>query len=129
MRTAYKLLSVFALYFLLCILSCGLFKRATKSTSAATFDLSKQTEENHLALTTKQKETQVYSFWKDSIFYQYQLIKEQAEQAKTGTVKMQEKQETKQEQITKESRPFETWGFLVILIVLGSVIVTMAMKK
>jgi len=44
-------------------------------------------------------------------------------------VKTQENQEAKQEQVLKESKPAETWGFLIILIVLGSVVVTMAMKK
>lgn len=124
MRTVYKLLSVIVLYFMLCILSCSLFKRTTKSTSAATFDLSKQVQENHLLLTTKQKETQIYSYWKDSIFYQYQLIKEQVEQTKAGTVKTREKQEAKQEQITKESRPIEVWIYAgIVLGIIGFVLI------
>ena len=95
---------------------CSLFKKTTKTTATGSFDLSKQTEQNHLDLQTSQKETQIHSYWKDSIFYQYELIKEQVDQAKTGILKVQENQEAKQEQITKESKPVEPWVYAGILL-------------
>ena len=118
-------------YILLIILltGCGLFKKTTKSSTASSFDLSKQTEAQTLDLKTKQKEIQRYSYWEDSVFHQYEVIREQIDQSKASTVKTQETQETKQAQVLKESKPAETWVFLIILVVLGSVIVTMAMKK
>ncbi|TCD02718.1 hypothetical protein [Pedobacter psychroterrae] len=114
------------LYLLTIILlsSCSLFKKTTKSSATSSFDLSKQIEENQLALTTTQKETKIYSLWKDSVFYQYQLIKEQVDNAKAGTVKTQENQQTKQEQTTKESKPVETWIYAgIILGLIGFILI------
>lgn len=129
MRTVYILLSIIGLYLLLCLGSCSLFRKTSKITASATFDLSKQIEAQTLDLKTRQKETQRYSYWEDSIFHQYEVVREQIDQSKASTVKTQENQETKQQQVLKESKPAETWGSLIIVIVLGSVIITMAMKK
>ena len=104
------------LFLIILLSSCALFKKTVKSSSTSSFDLSKQTEENQLALTTTQRETQIYSYWKDSMFYQYEAIREQVDQAKAGTVKALENQETKQEQITKESRPVEAWIYAGIIL-------------
>ena len=96
--------------------SCSLFKKTTKNTTSASFDLSRQTEARSLDLLTAQKETQIYSFWKDSIFYQFALIKEQADQARAGTLKVQENLEAKQDQTIKESRPMEMWIYVITLL-------------
>ncbi len=129
MRTVYILLSIIGLYLLLCLSSCSLFRKTSKITASSTFDLSKQIEAQTLDSKTKQKETLRYSYWEDSIFHQYEVVREQIDQAKSSIVKTQENQEAKQEQVLKESKTAETWGSLIILVVLGSVIVTMAIKK
>lgn len=107
--------------------SCALFKKTTKSSETSSFDLSKQTEENQLALITTQKETQIYSYWKDSMFYQYEVIKEQIDQSKAGTVKTQENQETKQERSIKESQPLDIWIYAGII--LGIIWLILIFKK
>lgn len=129
MRTVYILLSIIGLYLLLCLGSCRLFRKTSKIHSSSTFDLSKQTEAQTLDVKTKQKETLRYSYWEDSIFHQYEVVREQIDQAKSSMVKTRENQETKQQQVLKESKPAETWVSLIILVVLGSVIITMAIKK
>ncbi|RYG34367.1 MAG: hypothetical protein EOO01_32325 [Chitinophagaceae bacterium] len=87
-----------------------------KSSTTNSFDLSKQSEENQLTLTTMQKETQVYSYWKDSIYYQYEVIREQIDQAKAGAVKTLENQQAKQEQTIKESQPIDVWIYAGIIL-------------
>ena len=109
MKTKYILL-------ILLLSSCALFKKSMKSSSTNSFDLSKQTEANQLALTTTQKETQIYSYWKDSMFYQYEVIREQVDQAKAGTVKTLENQEAKQERSIKESQPIDVWIYAGIIL-------------
>jgi len=94
---------------ILLLSSCSLFKTTTKTTAAKSFDLSKQIDARSLDIQTAQKETQIYSWWKDSVFYQYSQIKEQVDQAKAATVVLQENQEVKQEQTVKESEPAEAW--------------------
>ena len=106
------------LYIIIIVLlsSCSLFKKTTKTTNSASFDLSKQTEAHRLELQTAQKETQIYSFWKDSIFYQYAMIKEKVDQARAGTLKVQENQEATQEKAVKESQPMEIWIYGITLL-------------
>jgi len=120
MKTLYIIL-------ILSLTSCSLFKKTTKATNTASFDLSKQTEVRSLELQTAQKETQIYSFWKDSIFYQYSLIKEQVDKANTGSLKLQENQELKQAQTIKESKPVESWIYAIFLV--GLIAFVLIFKK
>ena len=107
--------------------SCSLFKKTTKTTNAASFDLSKQTEAHRLELQTAQKETQIYSFWKDSIFYQYAMVKEQVDKANTGSLSVQENQELQQAHTSKESKPVESWVYVIFL--LGLIVFVLIFKK
>ena len=107
--------------------SCSLFKKATKTTFTESFDLSKQTEQHQLDLKTMHKETQIYSWWKDSIFYQYEVIKEHVDQARAGNLKTLEKQEAKQEQTVKVSQPVEAWIYAGIVV--GIVVFILVFKK
>jgi len=116
MKTQYIIMKTLHIILILSLSSCSLFKKTTKTTTIGSFDLSKQTEARSLELQTAQKETQIYSFWKDSIFYQYALIKEQADQARAVTLKVQENLEAKQEQTIKESRPMEMWIYVITLL-------------
>lgn len=115
MRTVYILLSIIAIYLLSCLGSCSLFRKNTKTTASARFDLKKQTEAQTLNSKTTQKETQIHSYWKDSIFYQFEVIREQIDQSKARTVETQENQQAKQEQTTKESKPIEPWIYAGII--------------
>ena len=113
-------------YILLIILltGCGLFKKTTKSSTASSFDLSKQTEQNQLDLKTTQKETQIYSYWKDSILYQFEVIREQIDQAKIASEKTQESQHNKQIQTVKVSKPVEAWIYAGIALgIIGFVLI------
>ena len=58
------------IFLILLLSSCGLFRKTTKTNVKDSFDLSKETE------------AQIYSYWKDSIFHQYEVIREQVDQAK-----------------------------------------------
>ncbi len=107
--------------------SCSLFKKTTKTTAISSFDLSRQLEKQMLDLKTQQKETQIYSYWNDSVFYQYEVIKEQVDQAKAGNVKVQEKQAAKQEEKVKESEPTEVWIYSAF--VLGIIAFIIIFKK
>ena len=109
---------------ILLLSGCSLFKKTTKTTAHRSFDLSKQTEAHSLDLKTMQKETQIYSWWNDSIFYQYELVKEQVDQAKAGTSKTLEKQEARQEQMVKVSTPVEVWIYAgIVLGIIGFVLI------
>ncbi|RYE50712.1 MAG: hypothetical protein EOP48_19320 [Sphingobacteriales bacterium] len=113
-----------AMYFLLCFSSCGLFKKTTRTTDFQSFDLSKETDARRLDLTAMQKETQSYSWWKDSIFYQYEVIKEKVDQARATNLTTWEKQESKQEQTVKISKPVENWIYVgIILGIVGFVLI------
>ena len=120
MKTVYIILTLF-------LSSCSLFKKTTKTTNSASFDLSKQTQEHQLDLKTTQKETQIYSWWNDSIFYRYEVIKEQVDQAKAATIKTLEKQEARQEQMEKVSKPVVLWIYTGI--VLGIIALVLVFRK
>ena len=116
--------TLYTIMLILLLSSCSLFKKTTKTTTSASFDLSKQTEVRNLELQTAQKETQIYSFWKDSVFYQYSLIKEQVDQARAGTLKVEENQEAKKGKAVKESRPVESWIYMGgILCIVGLLLI------
>ena len=117
-------------YFIKCLIliiilsSCSLFKKTTMNTSSGSFDLSKQAERKQLNLKTMQKETQIYSWWNDSMFYQYEVIKEEVDQAKAATMKTLEKQEARQEQTVKVSKPIAVWIYAgIVLGIIGFVLV------
>jgi Na+-transporting NADH:ubiquinone oxidoreductase subunit NqrC len=90
-------------------LSCGLFKKTSKTTVSDKQLLTREIEQNQLILKSANKETQVFTYWNDSGFYQFQNIKEQINQAKSGQFKTQEKQKVEQETTVKKSEPVKMW--------------------
>ncbi|RYY13448.1 MAG: hypothetical protein EOO04_31860 [Chitinophagaceae bacterium] len=112
------------LIIILLLSSCSLFRKTTKTTAAESFDLSKQTEMQTLDLKTSQKETQIYTWWKDSIFYQYEVIREQEDQTKAEKMNVLEKQGATQQYTTKERNPAEVLVYAgIILGIIGFVLI------
>lgn len=101
-----------------CFFSCSLFRKTNKTTANATQSSVKQMEANQLILKKAGKETQIFTYWNDSDFYQYQYIKEQIDQAKSGKVIAEEKQESKQTINTKKTEPVAPWIYVLMLLVL-----------
>ncbi|MNL68475.1 hypothetical protein D3C87_1932000 [compost metagenome] len=65
------------------------------------------------------KETQVFTWWNDSGFYQFENIKEHIDEAKASKLAVQQKQEVKQQSSFKISRPVKSWiyaGFAVMVV-------------
>lgn len=56
--------------------SCTLFKKTSKTKDSVTKSSNNQLQSSQLVLKNAGKETQVFTYWNDSGFYQYQSIKD-----------------------------------------------------
>lgn len=107
--------------FLLCCSGCNLFKSTTKKNATNTVTSASLAASSQLILRSANKETHVYTYWNDSSIYQYQLIKEQANESRTDKVKIEAQHQAKQQQSIKVSKPAKVWvyfGITLAIIVL-----------
>lgn len=102
----------------LCLFGCALFNKTSKTSVTDTQSSTKQLESIQLLLKNAGKETQIFTYWNDSGFYQYQLIKEQSNERASAQLKVTEKQVSKEKQISKKSEPVKVWGYILLLIAL-----------
>lgn len=108
-----------ALIVTLFMCSCSLFKKTSRSSDITKKSSLNQLESSQLVLKSIGKETQIFTYWNDSGFYQYQLIKEQSKEQTATQLKRKEKQDVKEKQISKKSEPIGLLGYLAVLVVLG----------
>ena len=105
----------------ICLFGCALFNKTSKTTTTDKQSSEKQLESTQLLFKTANKETQIFTYWNDSGFYQVQNIREQIDMAKTDRLKMGEKQEAKQETIVKKTEPLKIWVYAMVAMgVIGS---------
>lgn len=78
------------LLWILCLLGCATMKKTDKSINTVSTEASKQTYLDKVAITNTGKETQTFTWWKDSAVYQYQLVKERAADTKTERLAVHE---------------------------------------
>lgn len=116
MRTLYLLLFMLLFYLSAFLEGCTLFQKSTKTSSTHKQSLEKQLESSQLLFKTANKETQIFTYWNDSGFYQIQNIREQIDMAKTDRLKIEEKQEAKQETIVKKTEPLRFWIYGLVCI-------------
>jgi len=109
---------------LICISGCALFQKTSKMSSVGTQSSVNQLESSQLVLKSTGKETQIYTYWNDSGFYQYQHIKEQIDQAKLSSTKAEQKQQAKQTVTAKKTERVNTgiYGAILITLVIGYLI-------
>lgn len=99
----------------LSFISCSLFKKTTLSSSQSSV---KQTEISQLVLKQANKETQIFTYWNDTGYYQIQTIKEQVDEARSGTLKAEEKLSSKEKMLKKEPGLVNIWFWAAILVLL-----------
>lgn len=105
---------------ILCLSGCGIFKKTNKERSKIIQSATNQLEASQLVLKSADKETQVFTYWNDSGFYQYQQIKERVDLAKTGKIAIEEKKEVTEKHFLKQTQPVSTWlyvGAIALLFV------------
>lgn len=107
-----------ALVITLFMYSCSLFKKTSRSSDVTKKSSLNQLESSQLVLKNIGKETQIFTYWNDSGFYQYQLIKEQSKEQTATQLKSKEIQDVKEKQTSKKSEPVRLWGFVVSVVVL-----------
>lgn len=96
---------------------CALFKNTSKSNAKESQQSSKEAEFREFVLKTGIKETQVFSYWNDSGFYQYQQIREQVDQSATRQLKTGEEALTKKELSVKKTEPSKIWVWVVVVVI------------
>jgi len=106
---------------------CALFQKTTKQRSQEKQEQSRQSELNRLALKTGQKETNVYTYWPDGSVYQWQHSVAQVDEAKFGTLRVDEQATSKTEGTTTQRVPPVT--SFVILLLAGVLIVLFMIYK
>lgn len=100
----------------LSLLGCALFKKTSKTSSMVSQSSTNQLDASQLVLKNADKETQVFTYWNDTGFYQYQHIKERVEQAKTGKISIKEKAVLSQENRVKRTEPAVTWIYIGMVV-------------
>lgn len=112
-----------------CLYGCALFKKTSRSSSQNSHNSINQLEASQLVLKRTGKETQVFSYWSDSGFYQVQTIREQVDQAASGKIISEEKQQSKQDTKVKETEPVNWLLYIGIAVVLAFVIALSLFRK
>lgn len=100
---------------------CALIQKTSKTKSVDKQSAVNQLESSRLVLKRADKETQIFTYWNDSGFYQFQHIKEQVDQSKLDKIKTEEKKEARQTAVIRKMEPGVFLGVLVVLLVLGAV--------
>ncbi|MNL10504.1 hypothetical protein D3C87_1313060 [compost metagenome] len=108
---------------LFCMAGCALFRKTNKTTVKNSQSSLKQSELNQLILKRADKETQVFTYWNDSGFYQFQNIREQIDQVKLKQGKALEKQQSKQEISVKKKEPVKIWVYTALTVILCLILV------
>jgi ATP-dependent Zn protease len=105
---------------LLCIIllfcSCALFRKTGKTKNVATQYSKNQLDFEQLILKSSGKETQVFTYWNDSSFYQYQNIKEQINKAETGQLSTIIQHEAEETVAVKNTTSVQIWGVIGLII-------------
>lgn len=96
-----------ALYLMVvCFCGCKVFKQTARvKHSSAT-----QVEAAELLWKQADRERRIYSYWNDSRFYQFEVMRERVGEAKSGKLKIKEKQEDSAKLVEKEVK---SWGILL----------------
>ena len=100
----------------LCLSGCALFRNTSKTNAKETQQSSKEVDLREFVLKSGTKETQVFSYWNDSGFYQYQRIMEQVDQSTSRQLKIGEEEVIKQELSTKKTEPSRVWIWFVVIV-------------
>jgi hypothetical protein len=104
--------------------SCSLFKKTTKTTVNDTQSSSKFSDFNMLNIKTANKESNIYTYWDSGVVYQYQNIRERADQTESAGIKTTDELKTKKDVVVKESEPPVLWIYAGIgLFLIGALIV------
>lgn len=93
-----------------------MFLKTDKTKSVTTQSSINQLESTQLVLKSAGKETQIFTYWNDSGYYQFQNIKEQMDQTKLKSLKTEEKQQDKQTISTKKMEAENTLMIVAILV-------------
>jgi hypothetical protein len=104
---------------LLCMTSCALFNKTSKTNSVAKQSSINQLESSQLVLKSIDKETQIFTYWNDSGFYRLEQIRERTDQAESDNLKKIDKQQAKQTIVTKKTEPLNTWIFVLIITIVA----------
>ncbi|WP_316811436.1 hypothetical protein [Pedobacter heparinus] len=118
MKPVYILCVLQLFYLALFFAGCSLFKKTTITSNKESKSSSKQLEANMLILKNANKETQVFTYWTDSGFYQFQHIKEQTDLAKSGQLKAKEKVSEQTKIVTKQTQPLKFWIYIVLAVIM-----------
>lgn len=97
---------------------CSLLRKTTITSNKKSQSSSKQLEASMLILKNANKETQVFTYWNDSGFYQYQHIKEQTDLAKSGRLKASAKVSEQTKVATKQTEPPKLWIYMVLAVIM-----------
>jgi flagellar biogenesis protein FliO len=100
------------------ICSCSLFKKTSRSSDITKKSSLNQLESSQLVLKNIGNETQIFTYWNDSGFYQYQFIREQSKEQTATQLKSKEIQDVKEKQTIKKAEPIGLFGYIVFLVVL-----------
>lgn len=90
---------------MVCFAGCTLFRKTSRTSAVATQSSISQLESSQLVLKSSGKETQVFTYWNDSGFYQFQYIKEQVDQSGLASISLAESQRSKSAVLVKEAEP------------------------
>lgn len=101
------------------ICSCSLFKKTSRTSDTTKKSSLNQLESTQLVLKNIDKETQIFTYWNDSGFYQYQLIKERSKESVNNQLNTKEVLTSKEKQSKKQSEPVNIWAYIVFLLLLA----------
>ena len=97
---------------MVCFAGCTLFRKTSRTSAVATQSSISQLESSQLVLKSAGKETQVFTYWNDSGFYQFQYIKEQVDQSGLASISLAESQRSKSAVLVKEAEPAVNWFYI-----------------
>ncbi|MEJ7556693.1 MAG: hypothetical protein WKF66_00190 [Pedobacter sp.] len=98
-----------ALLACMCLMSCSLLKKTTKTESVVLGEFEKVVDSRSLVLKTAIRETNTLTYNPDGSILQFQQIQEEAAQSQALQVRDAERETLKKELVIKESVPSQVW--------------------
>lgn len=100
-----------------CFYGCKVFKQTARvEHSSAT-----QVEAAELLWKQADRERRIYSYWNDSGFYQFEVMRERLGEAKSGRITVKERQEDSAKFVKKEVKGWGIWFNIMfgVIVVIG----------
>lgn len=112
-----------------CLCGCAMFKKTSKTSAITKASSVKNLEATELILKRAGKETQTFTYWNDSGFYQIQQVREIVAQAERGELKIGQEENSREDVVIKTKMAFKPWIYAGVSVFLLLIFILWLKKR